>query len=236
MKSALVLFVALLGGVGTAADAGGIDCANPAMRLEKTICADREMLDYDRRIAAAYEGALAKWDGAIASYVRLDQSQWLTGFQSMERLEAAVEENCVLTDRACIVAELRRRTDDLESAAYVHSGVYRMANGMKLLIHPERGEGYRIRLFDPAATSTTNFATLDRDGAAVWEGTQSMLSAMGDADGGSLAAEDGCTLRLQPESLAVHVVQTGSCEGHAFGGTYARLLDETLRSYELELY
>lgn len=236
MKPALALLAALLGMAGSSAEARGVDCAKAMTRLEKTICADPEMLDYDGRIAAAYERALAMWDGAIASYVRLDQRQWLTGFQAMERLEAAVEDDCVLTDRACVAAELRRRVDDLESGAYVHSGVYRAANGMKLLLHPARANGYRVRVYDPADAAAINIVTLDQDRAALWDGPQFMLSVMGDANGLPLAKDDGCILRLLPEPLAIRVFQKGSCQGRSFEGTYNRLLDETLRSYELELH
>lgn len=237
MKIAAIMFsglAALLAAQG--AQARGIDCAKTGTRLEATICADPEMRDYDNRIAAAYARGLAIWDGAIADYVRRDQQEWLTGFRSIERLEAAVEGDCVITDLACIRGEMRRRVDVLESGAYVHSGVYRAANGMKLLLQTGRANGYGVRVYDPKALPKGNIVTLDTDRAALWDGPEAMVSIMGDSNGLPLAASDGCTLRLSPEPLAIHVVQKGACGGRNYEGAYGRLLDDTLRSYELELY
>ncbi|KRB86236.1 hypothetical protein ASE00_05765 [Sphingomonas sp. Root710] len=232
--AALFLGFLLLTG-GSTAQARGIDCAKAVTKLDRAICADPVALDYDSRMAAAYARALASWNGAIARYVRLDQQEWLTSFRTIE-LETAFDSDCVVTDRACISEELRRRVDDIESGAYVHSGVYRTASGMKLLLHPGRANGYRVRVYDPARAGKVNIVTLDEDRAALWDGPQFMVSAMGDANGLPFAPEDGCTLRLLPEPLSIQVFQKGACGGHIFEGTYNRLLDETLRSYELELH
>ncbi|MET0374262.1 MAG: hypothetical protein ABW128_08390 [Rhizorhabdus sp.] len=235
MKIATMLLIATLMFAAGDARARGIDCSKAATKLDRTICGDQVALDYDRRIAGAYDRALASWDGAIARYVRLDQQEWLTGFRTIE-LEAAIDSDCVVTDPACIRDELRRRVDDIESGAYIHSGIYRTAGGMKLLLHPSRANGYRVRVYDPARLAKANIATLDENRAALWDGPQFMVSTMGDSNGLPLAPEDGCTLRMLPEALAIRVFQKGACGGQMFEGTYHRLLDETLRSYELELH
>lgn len=235
MKPVFLVLGTLLLAAASPASARPIDCSKAMGRLESAICADPVMLDYDRRIAVAYDRALAIWDGAIASYVRRDQQQWLTGFRTIERLEAAVETECVLTDRDCVRAELRRRVDDIESGAYVHSGVYRAPSGLKLLLHPGHAHGYTVRIYDPARTARVNISTADTERAALWEEPQAMVSAMGDANGLPLPVGDGCSLRLLPEPLAIRVVQAGACQGHDFGGAYSRLPDEILQSYELEL-
>lgn len=234
MKIAALLLTGLLLLSAKGAEAAGIDCSKAVTKLDKAICADRAALDYDRRIAAAYARALASWDGAIASYVRLDQQQWLTAFRTIE-LEAAIDSDCVVTDPACIREELRRRVDDVESGAYIHSGVYRAAGGMKLLLHSGQANGYRVRLYDPVNAAKVNITTLDADRAALWDGPQFMVSTMGDSNGLPFPPEDGCTLRMLPEALAIRVFQKGACGGQNFEGTYSRLLDETLRGYELEL-
>lgn len=236
MKAMAVILATLLGLLATGAEAGGLDCARVATKLERAICDDPTMRDYDARIAAAYARALGMWDGAIAAYVKNDQQQWLTSFQAIERLDAATETDCVLSDTACLRDTMRRRVDDIESGAYVHSGVYRSPGGMKLLLHPGRANGFRVRLYDPARTADVNLVTLEGDRSALWDGPQAMVATMGDANGLPLGKDDGCTLRLVPEALSIRVVQTGACQGHGFEGTYARLLDETLRSYDLELY
>ena len=219
-----------------AAQARGIDCTKAATRLDRAICADPQMLDYDGRIAAAYGGALAAFDGSIAAYVRLDQKEWLTGFRSIEALDAAIETGCNIQDIPCLRDELRRRVDDVESGAYIHSGVYRAANGMKLLLHPGKANGYRVRVYDPARADKVNVVTADVDRAALWDGPQFMVSTMGDSNGLPLPGDDGCILRMLPEALSISVFQKGSCGGHAYEGVYNRLLDETLGSYELELH
>jgi uncharacterized protein YecT (DUF1311 family) len=236
MKAMAPILATLLALLATGAEARGIDCAKVATKLEKAICDDPVMRDYDTRIAAAYARAVGMWDGAIASYVKNDQQQWLTSFQAIERLDAATETDCVLSDTVCVRDTMRRRVDDIESGTYVHSGVYRSAGGMKLLLHPGHANGYRVRVYDPAKANEVNVITLEDDRSALWDGPQSMVSTMGDANGLPLGKEDGCTLRLLPEALAIRVFQKGSCQGRSFEGTYNRLLDETLRSYELELY
>lgn len=212
------------------------DCAKTDSRLDAVICSDSQMRDYQDRIAAAYSRALAMWDGAIASYVRRDQQEWSIAFRTMETVEAAIDDDCLLSDRDCIRAEMRRRVDDMESGAYVHSGVYRAANGMKLLLHPDLATSYRVRVYDPARLPKADIVTLAGGQAAQWDGPQRMVSAMGNANGLPLAAGDGCTLRLTPRPLSIEVAQTGSCQGNRFDGSYSRLIDETLRSYELELH
>lgn len=234
MKAVSLLLAALLLAAASAGQARAIDCARATSPLESEICGDPVMLDYDNRIAAAYGRALAIWGGAIAPYVRRDQQQWLTSFRTID-LEAAIETDCVLTDRDCIRAELRRRVDDVESGAYVHSGVYRAASGMKLLLHPGHANGYRVRIYDPARAAKINIVTVEGDRTALWDGPQAMVSTMGDANGLPLPAGDGCSLRLIPEPLAIRVIQAGACRGQAYGGVYSRLLDETLKGYELEL-
>lgn len=236
MKIAAILLTGLLmlSAAGDA-QARGIDCSKATTKLDSAICADSPAMDYDRRMAAAYANALASWNGAIAQYVRLDQQQWLTAFRTIE-LEAAIESDCVVTDAACIRDELRRRVDDIESGAYIHSGVYRAAGGMKLLLHPGRANSYRVRVYDPAKAAKVNIVTVDGERAALWDGPQFMLSTMGDSNGLPFPSEDGCTLRMLPEALTIRVFQKGACGGYSFEGTYERLLDETLRSYELELH
>lgn len=236
MKPIAPMLAACLAFLATGAEARGIDCAKAATTIEKTICGDPVMLDYDNRIAAAYARALASWDGAIASYVKKDQQEWLTGFRAIEALDAATETDCVLSDTACVRDTMRRRVDEVESGAYVHSGVYRAANGKKLLLHPGLANGYRVRVYEPAKANEVNIITLEGDRSALWEGPTFMVSKMGDANGLPLGKQDGCTLHLMPEALSIRVSQEGSCQGHSFAGSYDRLLGETLRSYELELY
>lgn len=233
--AAMILSGLLMLSAAGGGQAGGIDCSRATTKLDQAICGDSQAREYDRRMAAAYSNALSRWNGAIVPYVRLDQQEWLTAFRTIE-LEGAIDSDCVISDPGCIRDELRRRVDAMESGAYVHSGVYRSANGMKLLLHPGRVNSFRVRVYDPARTAMVNIVTLDDERAAPWNGSQFIVSAMGGAHGHPFPTDDGCTLTMLPEALAIRVTQQGSCGGHGFAGTYNRVLNETLRGYELELY
>lgn len=236
MNRQIHILIALLALCAGNAEARGIDCARATTQLDTVICNDPEMLDYDTRIAAAYRNAMTIWGGAIAPYVRREQQEWLTAFRTIETVETEIESDCVISDLSCLRVEMRRRVVDIESGAYVHSGVYRAANGMKLLLYPRYANDYRVRVYDPARLPKVDIVTADGDRTALWDGTQFMVSTMGDANGLPLPVEDGCTLRLLPQALSIQVFQKGSCQGEVYEGTYNRLLDETLRSYELELH
>lgn len=235
MKRAGLFLFALLT-LSTAASAQAIDCAKSGGRLDGVICADAEMRDYQGRIAAALGKASTIWNGAIAPYVRLEQQEWLLAFRTIETMEAAIDDDCLLSDRVCISDQMRRRVEDMESGAYIHSGVYRAANGMKLLLHPGVASNYRVRVYDPARLAKADVVTLDGVQSAKWDGPQIMVSTMGDANGLPLPAGDGCTLRLTPQPMSIEVSQSGACRGIRFEGHYSRLLGETLRKYELELH
>lgn len=236
MKRATRILIALLALSTTAASARTIDCAGTDSRLDGVICADPELRDYQSRIATAYSNATTIWNGAIASYVQREQQEWLISFRTIETMETAIDEDCLITDRGCIGEQLRERVEDMESGAYVHSGVYRAANGMKLLLHPGPAKGYSVRVYDPARLPKVDLATLLAMQAAKWEGPQLMVSTMGNANGQPLPDADGCTLRLTPRPLSIEVTQTGACQGNHFEGSYSRLLGETLRGYALELH
>lgn len=236
MKTAVRILFALAAFATTAASEGAIDCARSTSRLDGVICSDPEMHGYQGRIAAAYSNALAIWGGAIASYVQREQREWLVSFRTIETMEAMIDDDCVIEDRECIRAEMRRRVEDMESGAYIHSGVYRAANGMKLLLQPGLTASYRVRVYDPARLPKVDHLTLLAMQSARWEGKELMVSAMGNANGLPLPEGDGCTLRLNAQPLAIQVTQMGACQGNRFEGTYSRLLGETLRKYELELH
>ena len=49
------------------------------------------------------------------------------------------------------------------------------------------------------------------------------------------ASHTVATTTHTPQPTSIQVTQTGTCQGNRYEGSYARLLGETLRSYELEL-
>lgn len=217
-----------------AAQARGIDCAKAATRLEKAICADPVLLDYDARIAAAYASALTAWKGAIAAYVRRDQAAWLQQFRAIGSADDS--EGCTLDDKACLRDDMRARVDQIESGAYVHSGVYLAPDGRKLLLHPRRANDYALRIFKPSGLPDANIASLDASRATLWDGPGTLITQMGDGNGLPLPKQGGCTLRIALSPLSLSVTQTGSCGGRAYAGTYRRDLAQTLADYEYDLH
>ncbi len=234
------LVVLLAGGLAVPAQARGIDCAKAATSLEKTICKDPNMLDYDARIAAAYQRALTAWQGAITPYVRRSQKIWLERLRAIESGDG--EGSCAKGDKTCLREEMRARVDDLESGAFANSGVYRTAAGLKLILTPRKANGYHLRVYNPAKLPDAQVTTLDDDRAALWDGPDFMVSKMGDGNGLPLPRPmggpdpDGCTLRLLPKALSVQVFQMGACGGRRYAGSYQRLLDEDLSDYAVDIH
>lgn len=239
MRKRLYVLATMLTAIAVPAQARGIDCGKAATSLEKTICKDPKMLEYDARIAAAYARALGAWKGAIAGYVRNNQRIWLERFRAIESGDG--EAGCAKGDRTCLRDEMLARVDDLESGAYIHSGIYRTAGGLKLILIPGKANGYHLRVFNPARPSD-HIATLGEDRAALWDGPDFMVSKMGDANGLDLPKPmggpdpDGCTLRLLPKALSIQVFQMGSCGARRYAGTYQRLLNEDLSDYEVDIH
>lgn len=229
LAKSLVLLIGLVA-LAPVAEARGIDCAKAVTRLDKIICADPQMREYDGRIAAAYADAQTVWQGAIAAYVRRDQAAWLSAFRAI-----GVDDNggCTLDDRDCIRQEMHSRVEDIESGTYVHSGVYLAADGRKLLLTPRRANGYALRVFK---LPDLNVTSLDEDRAALWDGPNAMVAKMGDANGLPQGGANACTLRLVPTPLAITVTQTGRCGGHSYAGSYRRDLTQTLADYQFELF
>jgi hypothetical protein len=217
----------------TGAEARGIDCAKAAAPIERAICADPQLHELDGTIAALYRRALKAFDGKVAAYVRADQRAWHARLLEIGQPDNEIEPECTIDDRACIAAMLNARILVLDSGAYAHSGVYRAADGRKLLLYPRRANNYALRLFDPASGRSIVTPDDDRD-AASWDGPTRMMARMADANGAPLGAE--CRLMLTPSALEITVAQEGPCDGHAYGGTYRRLLDELLADYEIDLH
>lgn len=223
-----------------AADARGIDCGKAATQLDRIICADAAMREYDMRIAAAYANALTVWKGAIATYVRRDQTAWLQSFRATGTADDGG--GCTLEDKACIREEMHSRAEDVESGSYVHSGVYLAPDGRKLLLSPRHANGYALRVFKPSGLPDGIVASLDEERAALWDGPDFMVAKMGDANGLPLPNPlngpdpDGCTLRLAPSPLSMRVWQMGYCGGRDYAGAYRRNLTQTLADYQFELF
>ena len=231
-----------LGGIG-AAHAASFDCAKSRTGVEKAICADPKLSEYDERIAAAYKRELDEWNGAIRAYVRADQRHWLSEIRRIDANDGEIDPVCAKGDLACLRRELLIRTDELESSGYRNSGVYQRSDGGgNLLVTAIRNADIRLRLYDRKnskiiATATdeaeaqrTGLPQLQRD-TFRWDGPDTFLLEA--ADGAGQAPADGCALTVHFTEKAATVLQQGGCDGARLDGTYLRDLDDLLTNYEV---
>jgi uncharacterized protein len=223
------------------AHAAGFDCAKARTGVEKAVCADPQLSEYDERIAAAYQRALGEWDGAIRGYVREDQRHWLAEIRRIDAHDDEIDAACAQGDLACLRREYRLRMDRLESSAYRNGGVYQGQGGGNLLVIPIRDADVRLRLYDrrnskilatasdEAASASTGLPQLQR-GTFQWRGPDTLLLEAGDATG--QAPPDGCALTVHFSEKSATVLQQGGCGGARVEGTYLRDLGDLLGNYE----
>ena len=230
-----------LGGIATA-HAASFDCAKARTGVEKAICADPKLSEYDERIAAAYKRELDEWNGAIRAYVRNDQRHWLAEIRRIDDNDGEIEANCAAGDLPCLRREYQLRTDEIESSGYRNSGVYQRSDGGgNLLVQAIRNADIRLRLYDrrnskivatardEAEAQRTGLPQLQRD-TFQWDGPDTFLLEAADADG--QAPADGCALTVHFTEKAATVLQQGGCGGARLEGTYLRDLDDLLTNYE----
>ncbi|MFT3896618.1 MAG: hypothetical protein QM719_02825 [Thermomonas sp.] len=237
----LPLVLLSLGGIA-AAHAASFDCAKARTGVEKAVCADPKLSEYDERIAAAYKRELDEWNGAIRTYVREDQRHWLSEIRRIDANDSEIDAVCAKGDLPCLRREYQLRTDELESSGYRNSGVYQRSDGGgNLLVQAIRNADIRLRLYDrkgskiiataddEAATASTGLPQLQRD-TFQWDGRDTFILEAADAEG--QAPADGCALTVHFSEKAATVLQQGGCGGARLEGTYLRDLDDLLTNYE----
>jgi uncharacterized protein YecT (DUF1311 family) len=224
-----------------ATHAASFDCAKARTGVEKAVCADPQLSEYDERIAGAYKRELDEWNGAIRGYVRNDQRHWLAEIRRIDDNSNGIDAVCAQGDLPCLRREYRLRMDALESAGYRNSGVYQRSGGGNLLVTAIRNADIRLRLYDPksarilasawdeAETQRTGLPQLQRD-TFQWDGPDTFIFQAANQDG--QAPADGCALTVRFSEKAATVVQQGGCDGARLDGTYLRDLDDLLSNYE----
>lgn len=238
---ALIPVLLSLGGIATA-HAASFDCAKARTGVEKAVCADPKLSEYDERIAAAYKRELDEWNGAIRGYVRNDQRHWLAEIRRIDDNDSEVDAVCTKGDLPCLRREYQLRTDEIESSGYRNSGVYQRSDGGgNLLVQAIRNADIRLRLYDrrnskivatardEAEAQRTGLPQLQRD-TFQWDGPDTFILEAADAEG--LALADSCALTVHFTEKAATVLQQGGCGGARLEGTYLRDLDDLLTNYE----
>jgi uncharacterized protein YecT (DUF1311 family) len=240
--NAIAFFAIPLAGLATA-HAASFDCAKARTGVEKAVCADPKLSEYDERIAAAYKRELGEWNGAIRGYVRNDQLHWLAEIRRIDdHADSEIKAVCAQGDLPCLRREYQLRTDEIESSGYRNSGVYQRSDGGgNLLVQAIRNADIRLRLYDrrnskivatardEAEAQRTGLPQLQRD-TFQWDGPDTFILEAADAEG--LALADSCALTVHFTGKAAAVLQQGGCGGARLEGTYLRDLDDLLTNYE----
>jgi uncharacterized protein len=235
-RSGFMLTTLLL--ISGQAHAAGFDCAKARTKMEKAICANERLSQLDSDIASAYQRAVLAWDGKIKPYVVKDQREFLAGLRSIESRESEIEGDCPsIKDEACIEKLFRQRLATLNGAAYPMGGVYIRDGSAKLLVYPGAVTRVGVRLFLMANASNvmeggvggeteTNFPK--------WKNDKTLVGILRSNSSDTKAGP--CEVTIAFLAQEAQITQKGSCNKQDFAGTYTRRSDETLRSYELELY
>lgn len=242
LRKTIALLAALpLAGLPATAHAASFDCAKARTGVEKAVCADPQLSEYDERIAAAYKRQLEEWNGAIRDYVRNDQRHWLAEIRRIDDNGSGIDAVCAQGDLPCLRREYQLRMDALESSGYRNSGVYQRRGGGNLLVTAIRNADIRLRLYDPkssriiasardeAEAQRTGLPQLQRD-TFHWDGPDTFIVEAADNTGRPPA--DGCALTVHFTEKAATVLQQGGCDGARLDGTYLRDLDDLLTNYE----
>jgi uncharacterized protein YecT (DUF1311 family) len=227
--SAILLCLAATLGSSTAS-AASFDCAKAKTLTEKAICKDPALNQLDERMAAAYKRALEAHGGQIANYVRNDQRAFLREMREIDK-PGDIDPVCDAKDLPCLRKFVGRRIDTLESAAYSFSGVYKRADGAKLLLGGVKEQEVNVRSISGRPAKLMR--TLDLAKKTVWDGTDAVTTTLGDSNGGPV--KGGCELRLKLSSVSMEITQSGACEGRRLGGNYKRDLKDSLQAYELSI-
>jgi uncharacterized protein len=219
--------------VSATAVAQSFDCKLARTGVEKLICADKALAGLDARIAISYQRALKAHDGQIADYVRRDQRAFQAMLRAIDKPQGDIEADCPPKDAACLKRLLEIRIDALDSQAYIYGGVYKRADGTKLLITPRKSAEFHLRVV--AYKPTLTITSVDLDGPAKktdsirWPEPSTVIVTMGDSNG--LPRTKPCEFRIAFAPLAASINAIGDCDGRKFSGEYKRDLNDSLDHY-----
>jgi uncharacterized protein YecT (DUF1311 family) len=222
--------------MGAAAQAASFDCAKARHKVEKAICADKELSILDDRMAEAYKKRLGAWQGQVADYVRYDQREFVTLMRSADEGETEDRMDCAKAYVECIRKLMRARVQLLESEAYPMTGVYERKAG-KLLITSRDGS-FDVLLFDRGSNTIRSTLKYERPGmanalrkdASGYVASDLLASKLGEGVVGQ-AMDNPCEVRLQMSAREVTVTQGGKC-GADFAGKYQRKMRDRVENYE----
>lgn len=225
-----------LAALSAAAQAASFDCGKARHKVEKAICADKELSILDDRMAEAYKKRLGAWQGQVADYVRYDQREFVTLMRSADEGETEDRMDCAKAYVECIRKLMRARVQLLESEAYPMTGVYERKEG-KLLITSRDGS-FEVLLFNRATNTIRSTLKYERPGmasalrkdASGYVASDMLVSKLGEGATGD-AMNDSCEVRLQMGSREAVVTQAGKC-GANFAGKYQRRMRDRVENYE----
>lgn len=113
MKCILKIIILWLVSINSAY-AIGIDCAKPLKEVDKFICQDQEIIDYDKALSAAFNKVLASYSIRLRINLENGQKKWL-----MLRDEA-----CMLSQSidisGCLISVYEQRIQELKDLSDIH--------------------------------------------------------------------------------------------------------------------
>lgn len=228
-----IAFASALLALPLSLQAASFDCKLAQTKVEKTVCADKELSVLDERMAAAYKERLKDWQGKIEAYVKADQRQWLGMIRFADKPAGEIDPLCPAAEFAgCLKSLYNARVNVLESKNYLYGGVYRRGDTAKLLLWPSTGKEFNAGVLVRGGTFRRTEAGIAH---ARVLGPNALQTELGDGSG-LPALSDDCRLDLAFADLSVQVRQTGKCLGADYSGTYARDLKDLLANYELDIH
>jgi uncharacterized protein len=234
-RHAFAVGVAALACISAPAPAASFDCAKAAAKVEKAICADKELSILDDRMAEAYKKRLTAWQGEIAEYVRNDQREFIKMLRSAHEGEVEDQIECAKAYVACVKTLMRERVATLESQAYPMTGVFQR-KGAKLLLSV-KDDTFDVLLFDKASNTIRSTLKYERPGqapairkdASGYVASDMLASKLGEGVVGD-AMNDSCEVRLRMSGKVAEVTQGGKC-GADFSGKYQRVMKDRVENY-----
>ena len=137
LRTGFLLAMALSAALTGRAQAASFDCGKASNLLEKTVCTDPQLSDYDEGISHAFTTALAPLSPAGRDDLRKGQRQWLRYVQTVcsvdaETLAGSGQQRAV----ECLHGAYLNRQDQLQRAS-VRGGHYIIAQVDQFLAYPD---------------------------------------------------------------------------------------------------
>jgi uncharacterized protein len=174
------------------------DCKKASTKIEKAICADTNLAQYDRKLSKLWKSFIvASNDDDFKSRLRKDQALWIKARDTCQ------------TDIACIknAYQLRLASFGEDKKLYLFAGQYEQKDIGTVTIYPIENNSYLVSI--QTADPDQGAWTCEITGTATDEGNQTMRITVGN-DSFSARLENSDSVRIDSNS-EVFTVAEKSC-------------------------